>query len=153
MLAKREREMMADTSYKLAELGGYREHRGQEFNRHILPRCRPLVEAIGHRMAYEAARGSGVCPTTLRLFELLCLAPDTGWRASGDRIITQMFHDSLVKAYDQVLPDMLNAIRESEVNDYITAPIVSDKSWTTFVKELPSFEYPCNGVGGFQPKL
>ncbi len=144
---------MADTRHKLAELGGYREHRSQVFNRHILPRCRPLVETIGHRMAYEAARGSGVCPKTLRLFELLCLAPDVSWRAPGDRIITQMFRDSLVKAYDQVLPDMLNAIRESEVNDYITAPIVSDKSWTTFVKELPSFECPCDGAGGSQPKL
>jgi hypothetical protein len=146
---------MTDAREKLAELGGYKEHRGQGFNRHILPRCRPLVEAIGDRMAYEAARDSRVCPKALRLFELLCLAADPSCpgRLPGDRTNAQMFHDSLVKAYDEALPDMLKAVGESELNDYVTAPIVSDKSWATFVGELPSFEYPCDGVGGYQPKL
>lgn len=153
ILAQREREIMTNARHKLAELGGYKEHRGLEFNRHILPRCRPLVEAIGHRMAYEAARDSGVCPKVLRLFEMLCLATDLSWRLSEDRAITQTFHDSLVKAYDEVLPDMLKAVLESEAKDYVTAPIVSDKSWTTFVGELPSFAYPCNRAGGYQPKL
>ena len=144
---------MADARHKLAELGGYKEHRGQEFNRHILPRCRPLVEVIGHRMAYEAARDAGVCPKVLRLFEMLCLATDLGWRWSEDRNITRMCHDALVRAYDEVLPDMVKAVGESEVNDYIAAPIVSDESWTTFVGGLPSFGYPGDGVGGYQPKL
>jgi hypothetical protein len=66
-----------------------------------------------------------------------------------------MFDDSLVKAYDEALPHMLTAVArgESELNEYVTAPIVSDKSWATFVGELPLFEYPDDGVGGYQPEL
>ncbi|KAK4129680.1 hypothetical protein N657DRAFT_90700 [Parathielavia appendiculata] len=152
-LAQRERMMMKSTRSKIAELGGYEEHRGQDFNRHILPRCRPLIEAIGHRMAYEAARDSGVCPKIVYLFEMLCLATDLSWYISEERTITPTFHDSLVKAYDDVLPDMLKAVQESETNEYITAPIVSDKLWTEFVGGLPLFEYPSDGKGGFQPTL
>jgi hypothetical protein len=78
---------------------------------------------------------------------------DVSWRSSEGPTATKTFHDSLVKAYDEVLPDMLKAVGESELNDYVTAPIVSERSWTAFVGELPSFEYPCDGVGGYQPKL
>lgn len=107
-------------------------------------------------MAYEAARDAGVCPKVLRLFELLCLGTDhlSSWRLSEDRAGTELtFHDSLVTAYDEVLPDMLEAVGESEVNDYVTAPIASEEAWATFVGELPSFEYPCDGAGGYQPEL
>lgn len=150
-LAQREDRLMQDARQKLAELGGYKQHRGQEFNRHLLPRCRPLIEAIGYRMAYEAARDSGVCPKVLRIFELLCLAAGPGWPMSEDNTAIPTFHDDLVKAYDEVLPEMLQGVQETEVNDYITAPIVSDESWASFVEGLPSFKYPCEGLGGYQP--
>lgn len=143
--------MMESTRSKIAELGGYEGHRGQDFNRHILPRCRPLIEAIGHRMAYEAARDTGVCPKVVHLFEMLCLATDLSWYVAEERTITPTFHDALVKAYDDVLPDMLKAVQDSEENEYITAPIVSDESWTEFVEGLPLFDYPGEGEGGFQP--
>jgi hypothetical protein len=147
---------MRDARDKIAELGGYKEHRGQQFNRHLLPRCRPLVEAIGRRMAYEAARDAGVCPTALRLFDLICLGKDPGCRlSSGDRASARAFDDALVKAYDEALPDMLDAVEgwQPELDAYVSAPIVSDKSWAAFVAELPSFERPHGGVGGYQPKL
>ncbi|KAK4140589.1 acyl-CoA dehydrogenase/oxidase [Dichotomopilus funicola] len=151
-LAQRERAMMESTKCKIAELGGYEKHRGQDFNRHILPRCRPLIEAIGHRMAYEAAKDSGVDPKVVHLFEMLCLTTNLGWDVAEERTITPGFHDALVKAYDDVLPDMLKAMQdESDDNEYITAPIVSDESWSEFVQGLPSFEYPSDGEEGFQP--
>lgn len=139
----------------MAELGGYQNHRGQDFNRHILPRCRPLIEAIGHRMAYEAARDAGVCPKVVHLFEMMCLATDLiCWDVPEPRTtITPAFHDALVEAYDDVLPDMLKEVRGSEANAYITAPIASEESWTEFVQQLPVFEHPKNGKGGFQPRL
>ncbi|KAH6847171.1 hypothetical protein B0I37DRAFT_341176 [Chaetomium sp. MPI-CAGE-AT-0009] len=154
-LARREQQTMAGARDKVAELGGSEQRRGEPFNRHILPRCRPIVEAIGHRMAYEAAKSADVCPTALRLFELLCLAGDPGWRSSsGDGTSPRAFDDSLVRAYEEALPDMLKTVRESEeLKDYVTAPIVSDESWAEFVGELPSFEYPRDGAGGYQPKL
>lgn len=107
-------------------------------------------------MAYEAARDAGACPTALRLFEVLCLAKDPGWRlSSGDRASARAFDDALVRAYDEALSDMLGAVGGwgPELDVYVTAPIVSDKAWADFVAELPSFERPHDEVGGYQPKL
>jgi len=72
---------------------------------------------------------------------------------SEDRTTTRAFQDSLVKAYEDVLPDMLKAVGEADVKDYVIAPILSDESWSDFVGDLPAFAYPTDGVGGFQPKL
>ncbi|KAK3291980.1 uncharacterized protein B0H64DRAFT_420171 [Chaetomium fimeti] len=171
-LAQREQHRTADARDKIAELGGYEKRRGEPFNRHILPRCRPLVEAMGHRMAYEAARDAGVCPTALRLFELVCLAGDPGWRASSSSSSAgegaggagagagagagpgRAFDDDLVRAYEEALPDMLRTVAESgDLGEYVTAPILEDGAWDAFVGQLPAFEYPRDGDGGYQPKL
>ncbi|EXK23437.1 hypothetical protein FOMG_19783 [Fusarium oxysporum f. sp. melonis 26406] len=52
---------------RLERIGGYKEHRGHAFDRHILPRCRPLAESIGNRMAYEAAEKWGLPSEVLTL--------------------------------------------------------------------------------------
>ncbi|KAJ0126998.1 Uncharacterized protein HZ326_29899 [Fusarium oxysporum f. sp. albedinis] len=51
LLAQQEYQLMAEIRSGLTEIGGYGKHRTEAFNQHILPFCRPLVEAIGHRMA------------------------------------------------------------------------------------------------------
>ncbi|KFZ24000.1 hypothetical protein V502_01521 [Pseudogymnoascus sp. VKM F-4520 (FW-2644)] len=54
--------------------------RTAEFDAHILPRCRQLVEATGQRMAYEAAQASKDIPSEMReLFEINCIAADQSW--------------------------------------------------------------------------
>ncbi|KAF4950787.1 hypothetical protein FSARC_13084 [Fusarium sarcochroum] len=75
-LAQRENELMLDMKSRLETIGGYIEHRGPDFDRYILPRCRLLAEAIGNRMAYEAAKNSGSSPEVLTLYERICLRED-----------------------------------------------------------------------------
>uniref|UniRef100_A0A0D2XSE0 Uncharacterized protein n=1 Tax=Fusarium oxysporum (strain Fo5176) TaxID=660025 RepID=A0A0D2XSE0_FUSOF len=70
-LAQQEHRLMTEIQARLTEIGGYGKHRTEAFNQHILPFCRPLVETIGHRMAYEAAQCSGISPDVLELYERL----------------------------------------------------------------------------------
>ncbi|KAF5725245.1 acyl-coenzyme A oxidase 4 [Fusarium mundagurra] len=67
-LAQREEGLVADMKSRLNTIGGYKEHRGLAFDRHILPRCRPLAESIGNRMAYEAAEKWGLPSEVLTLY-------------------------------------------------------------------------------------
>lgn len=41
---------------------------------------------------------------------MLLLAKNLSWCLSEDRTITQMFHDPLVKLYDEVFSDMLKVV-------------------------------------------
>ena len=54
-------------SRALAEKFG---HRSQIFADHILPRSKELVEAIGHRMAYEAAVAEDVPQPLIDLYRI-----------------------------------------------------------------------------------
>ncbi|KAH8669245.1 hypothetical protein BGZ61DRAFT_498083 [Ilyonectria robusta] len=152
VLARRERQMMEAARSKLKDIGGYGEHRGQAFNQHILPCCRPIAEAIGHRMAYEAARESGACPKVLRLYEHMCVGTDFR-HCSSDGHVLQAIGDAAVEAYDDVLADMLQSLQNYEADAYTTAPIMSDQSWASFVDKMQSFKHPSDHARDIQPKL
>ncbi|KAI8710556.1 hypothetical protein NCS52_01555700 [Fusarium sp. LHS14.1] len=152
VLARREQQMMDTAMSKLKDIGGYGGHRGQAFNQHILPCCRPIAEAIGHRMAYEAARESGACPKVLRLYEHMCVG--TGFRQfSPDDHKLQAFEDAAVEAYNDVFADMLQSLQNSEADAYTTAPIMSNKSWAVFVDKMQAFKSLTGNARGAQPKL
>ncbi|KAH6961685.1 acyl-CoA dehydrogenase/oxidase [Ilyonectria sp. MPI-CAGE-AT-0026] len=152
VLARRERQMMEAARSKLKDIGGYGEHRGHAFNQHILPCCRPITEAIGHRMAYEAARESGAYPKVLRLYEHMCVGTDFR-HCSSDGHVLQAIGDAAVEAYDDVLADMLQSLQNSEADAYTTAPIMSDQSWASFVDKMQSFKHPSDHARDIQPKL
>ena len=153
-LARHEEGLFSEAEEKIASLGGYKSHRNQAFDRHILPRCKPLIEAIGHRMAYEAAKEAGVRSEVLDLFQRQCISTDLSWYVERGLIARETFLDSTAEAYNRASPILLHALQESEEMDsFITAPIVSEVAWESFVGGLPTFIYPCNRPGGHQSKL
>ena len=54
-------------------------HRSDEVNRLILPQCQAMIEAIGHRMAYDAAVAAGVQQNLIDLYEVSCMKLDAAW--------------------------------------------------------------------------
>lgn len=138
-LAQHERGVFVEAKEKIAKLGGYGHHRNQGFNQHILPRCQSLVEAIGHRMAYEAAKHRGVPPEVLCLFEKLCIEADMSWYIEKGLVTRSGFLDSMTEAYSAALPVLLRERQRLETGDYITAPIMTSGSWEEFCGELPAF--------------
>ena len=152
-LSRHEAGLFSEAKDKIADLGKNENHRSQAFNRHLLPRCRPLVEAIGHRMAYEAAKDSGVRSELLDLFQWLCISADLSWYVENCLVTREGALNSVAEAYSRAFPILLDEINSTAADDYITAPIVSEMSWEKFVDGLPSYGNPSDKSDGYQSKL
>ncbi|KAI2603754.1 putative acyl-CoA oxidase [Hypoxylon sp. NC1633] len=141
LLARHEAGVWQEAKEAIASLPRS-NHRGHEFNAHILPRCRALIEATGHRMAYEAAFTSGiVSPEVLRLFESICVMYDLSWYCDreGGNLSKKDILKSNVEAVEAVLPQLRTLLDETKAASWADAPIVKEATWDGFVQRLPTF--------------
>ncbi|KAI0310935.1 putative acyl-CoA oxidase, partial [Amylostereum chailletii] len=120
--------------------------RGSEVNRRILPRCQAFVEAIGHRMAYDAARAAGVMPALVDLYVASVVKFDACWYAEEGGLGRKAQLEMEERALDGVLPHIERLVDELNVKPYVTAPIVTDGAWDLFVEGLKTFEGPSVGT-------
>lgn len=144
-LALHERGLFREAEGLLHDMGGYEQHRAAAFNKRILPICRSLVEAIGCRMAFEAAQRYKVSPLVVRLYELLSMSADLSWYVENGVTTRALFAESLTIAYDTALPVFLALEDANKETAFITAPIMTEKAWSTFINGLPRFESLKNG--------
>ncbi|KAI0644435.1 acyl-CoA dehydrogenase NM domain-like protein [Trametes meyenii] len=119
---------------------GVPHHRSAEVNRLILPHCQPMMEAIGHRMAYDAAVAQGVRPALVDLYVANVVALDAAWYAEHAGLGKAAQHALATRAMDAVLPVLGELVKEMDVFAYVNAPIVSDERWNEFVDGLKTFE-------------
>ena len=115
-------------------------HRSQEVNRRILPHCQAMVEAIGHRMAYDAAVASGVEPCLVDLYVTSIMKLDPAWYAEHAGLGRGAQAEMESVALDAVLPRLSLLVGRPQDEPHLTAPIVSDAAWDSFVAELEFFE-------------
>ncbi|KAF4417534.1 Acyl-coenzyme A oxidase 2 [Colletotrichum fructicola] len=112
--------------------------RGASYNDSVLPRCRTIVEAIGQRMAYEAAKAQGnIPPEVLDLFEKSCIQEDPSWfveHGLGTRCALQNSED---EAYRNMLPLLPSLMKRAKAAAYITAPLVRETAMEDFIQGLP----------------
>ncbi|CZR49645.1 uncharacterized protein FPRO_14876 [Fusarium proliferatum ET1] len=142
-VAQREEELLADMKTRLERVGGYEEHRGAAFDRHILPRCRSLAEAIGHRMAYEAAESAGLSLDVLLLYERICLCEDLDPMPAPVRAAQVYAPSRASESYNAVLAQIRSeSASQSDIDEYVIAPITSDESWEAFMNSLRAFRNP-----------
>ncbi|KAF9875380.1 acyloxidase [Colletotrichum karsti] len=137
-LAKYERGLFQEATEKVQSLSG--GHRGEGFNSGILPRCRGLVEAMGQRMAYEAAaRVETVLPEVLDVFVMSCIREDPSWYTEhGELTRAQIWHDE-EDAYRQLFPLLPKLIERSGAQDYIAAPMIEEEKLEKFTLGLATF--------------
>jgi len=129
LLAKYEQGIFGEAREKLAGMPG--GHRGREFDRYILPMCGQLVGALGQRMAYEAAKSSGLDHAILEFFEISCIANDLSWYNENAGLTRSKAADRQARALRNVLPLLPQLLDESEVAAYVTAPIINEKNQKT----------------------
>lgn len=139
LLAKHELGLVPGARRKLDATGG--DHRSMAANNLLLPRCRPLVETIGHRVAYEAAKEAGIEQDLLDVYEASILHHDLSWYIEN-RVITRVIHwemeaAAMTRVFGR-LDELFEKMRIDEVEPYITAPIVSDEKWAEFFNSIPS---------------
>lgn len=137
-LARHEAALMDACRSKLAAIPG--GHRSEAFNSHILPRCRPIVEAIGQRMAYEAAVASGnVRPALLQLFEVDCMLRDAAWVGEHASLSKEDLLEREASLMDGMMPYLDVLLEETNAQPFASAAIMSDRSLREFVSGLPTF--------------
>ncbi|EMD35928.1 hypothetical protein CERSUDRAFT_156666 [Gelatoporia subvermispora B] len=108
-------------------------------NRLLLARCFPLIESIGHRMAYEAAVAAKVMPSLLDLYVSSVMKLDPAWYSENLGLPRAAQELMEAKAADEVLPHLTSLIRDMDVLPYVSAPIASDEHWRAFVDTLPVY--------------
>ena len=138
LLARHEAGLFEEARRIMADLG--MRHRSNGFNRLILPLCQPIVEAIGHRMAYEAAVKAKVDPNLLALFVAAVIKHDFSWYVEHLELRRRQQQEMEDRALEALLPKLEQLLEATNVKSYCLAPIVSDQAWDKFVESLPCFK-------------
>ena len=138
LLARHEAGLLEEARQIMADLGT--GHRSDEFNRLVLPLCQPIVEAIGHRMAYEAAVKEKVDPDILALFTIGVIKHDSSWYVEHLKLGRREQQEMEDNALTALLPRLEELLEATGAKPYCVAPIVSDDAWNEFVGSLPHFE-------------
>ncbi|KAF4917460.1 hypothetical protein CGCVW01_v009842 [Colletotrichum viniferum] len=114
--------------------------RGTSYNDGVLPRCRAIIEAIGQRIAYEAAKAQGnVIAEVLNLFKASCIQESSSWFVEHSYSTRSMLWDNEKRAYGNLLPLLPSLVDRANTKAYITAPLVDKTYMKTFIKALPAF--------------
>ncbi|KAJ5614696.1 acyl-CoA dehydrogenase/oxidase, partial [Penicillium herquei] len=149
LLARHEAGLFEECRMAVMNIKG---HRNVEFNNAILPRCLPLVEAIGHRMAFEAARNAGIDPDLLALYEAGVILQDSSWYVQHAGIAREEQFERESLALTACLPKLEQLLDGTGAKEFVTAPILSDDAWAEFLSELKTFE-PASGWSNFMPRI
>lgn len=123
----------------LLQQGAKGAHRSEGFNRDILPLALPLVEAVGHRMAYEAAIDANVDLNLLNLYESGVVKQDSAWYVEQGGLGREVQREMEAQAVDALLPQMKDILLASGVQTYSNAPMTSKALWNDFVSGLEVF--------------
>lgn len=91
-------------------------------------------------MAYDAAVSAGVSTSLIDLYVARIIQLDPAWYSENVGLTIEKQAELMANALDAVLPQVEELIRGLNVDEYVTAPIVSDKTWDAFVDSLEMFE-------------
>ncbi|KAJ6454128.1 acyl-CoA dehydrogenase NM domain-like protein [Mycena sanguinolenta] len=122
------------------------QHRSDTFNRSLLPRCKVLVEAIGQRFFYEAAKEAGLEQAVLDVYEAGIMKRGSVWFATHAGMDAPAQFALEDAAITTAIPHLERWLQWSGAEDCASAPIVTQPRWDEFVRRLPSFAAPDAGV-------
>lgn len=115
-------------------------HRSETYSNIILPMCQPMVEAIGHRMAYEAAKDAGVPQHLLDMYEISVIKADAGWYAENADIGRWKLREMEDAAASACLKYFDEDLKVLGMESFVLSPIVTESRWDKFVQGLPLYD-------------
>src|SRR5712672_1326136 len=136
LLAQHEKGLFSELR---AALVAAPSHRSAAYDREILPRSLPLIEAIGHRISYDAARAAQVDGPLLDLFEMASVRRDEAWYVERLGLSRAEMREREAKALERVFPRLEEYLGRMDVAPYAVAPIVSEEKWDRFIGTLRTF--------------
>ncbi|TCD62829.1 hypothetical protein EIP91_006370 [Steccherinum ochraceum] len=137
LLARHELGLFEETRTLVMNLGS--GHRTEAFNRLVLPLCQPLIEAIGHRMAYDAAVKAKVPQDLVDMYVANALKHDPTWYIEHAGLTRREIAQMEDRAASAMLPKLEVMLEATGSAPYVHAPIVSDENWKAFLDTLPHF--------------
>ncbi|OJJ77873.1 hypothetical protein ASPBRDRAFT_167151 [Aspergillus brasiliensis CBS 101740] len=136
LLGRHEAGFTAEMKQTLKRVKG---HRTSEYNKIVLPRCRPMLLAIGQRMAHEAAVDAGVDADLLALYEAGAVRSDSSWYVEQLGLSRASQYDMECRACDSVVSQLDRRLDELGIEPYCTAPMLSPSRWESFLDTCPIF--------------
>ncbi|KAI0292233.1 acyl-CoA dehydrogenase NM domain-like protein [Multifurca ochricompacta] len=133
LLAQHERGLFSELR---AILAAAPSHRSSTYDRDVLPRSLPLIQAIGHRIAYDAARAAQVDPPLLDLFEAASVLLDEAWYVENLGVSRAELREREARAIEAAFPHLEEYLSRMDVAPYVVAPIVSEDRWQRFIDTL-----------------
>lgn len=117
-------------------------HRDPEAEAILLPQCQGLIEAIGHRMAYDAAAEEGLDQYLIDSYVSHAISVDPSWfseEAGIPRALQKRMELESATASFGHLESLLDRL---DVDSYVTAPMVSDERWSAYERSLETYNHP-----------
>ncbi|KAF2844685.1 acyl-CoA dehydrogenase NM domain-like protein [Plenodomus tracheiphilus IPT5] len=117
-------------------------HRSTTFSRNVTPRAVPLIQAIGHRFAYDSALDNdAVRKELLAVWEADVMLSDAGWYVGNTNVTMEDLHARRVEAVGQALPLLEDVIAEWGMERWFGGvPVVGGRVEEEFLRGLPGFE-------------
>jgi acyl-CoA oxidase len=138
LLARHEAGLLCEAQNLLQPLPN--GHRDDLFDGRISLKCRPFIEAVGQRIAYEVALDSPTTrPELLDLYEVQCMKSDLAWYVENAGYKSQQIFDLEDERLNRTLPLLDDILDANNVGSVVTAPILSEMKWQKFVATLPKF--------------
>lgn len=118
-------------------------HRKHEIEVAILPLCVPLMQAIGHRMAYDAAIEASVDPTLIDIYLSSVILSDPAWYSEVSdpsmRLSRSKQLEMQLAACTKGVARLEEWLDNLEVEPYVLAPMVSEEKWDAHEQTLETF--------------
>ncbi|KAG7440704.1 acyl-CoA dehydrogenase NM domain-like protein [Guyanagaster necrorhizus] len=133
LLHKREQDLLMVLYTKLAS---FPDHRNTPAERVLLPHCQPLIEAIGLRMAYDAACERNLDSAIVDMFVASAMVADPAWFSEKGKVSREKQIEFEVGAASALLPQLDQLLEMLDVEPYAVAPIVSNQRWDRYVESL-----------------
>ncbi|KAG9311440.1 acyl-CoA oxidase [Chiua virens] len=115
-------------------------HRSQAFNARIFPQSEYAIEAMGHAMAYSAALQKGLPKSILDIYECAVIRRDPAWYVEQGGLTRYDLRVREDEAVTRALPHLATFLDGLGIEEYVSAPIVSDAALKAYYGKLPVFK-------------
>jgi hypothetical protein len=120
---------------------GNSNHRSEGFAQNVTPRARDLIQAVGHRLAYDAVVESGtVRQELIDVWESNCILEYPAWYVEHAGMTNSEIHSRQVAAIERARPHLEGIVQDFGMDKLFgSTPLVSNELEDEFMRGLPAF--------------
>jgi len=94
---------------------------------------------MGHALAYSAGLKSGLPKPILDVYECAVIRRDPAWYSENAGLTRSLQRIREDDAVTSMLPHLDMYLNSLQIEEYVSAPIVSDEGWKEYYEAMPAF--------------